>query len=134
MLNHFAGVNESNSKLDTKGVVMYPQLCVEYFSRKGSYAINVQVIVDMRKQVLWRHIGEMGSSHDSPIFHESKLGRYMEGNVDELKQKGIFLVGDSAYSLRSYLMTPYNNPGVKTAKDNFNFYLSSCRIYVECCN
>ena len=105
----------------------------KYFSRKGTYAINVQVIVDMKKRVLWRHIGEMGSSHDSPIFHESKLGRYMEDSAEELKEKGIYLVGDSAYSLRSYLLTPYDNPGVKSAKDNFNFYLSSCRIYVECC-
>ena len=105
----------------------------KYYSRKGSFAINVQVIVDMKKRVLWRHIGEMGSSHDSPIFHESKLGKFMEDNAETFKQKGIFLVGDSAYSLRSYLMTPYNNPGSKSAQDNFNYFLSSCRIFVECC-
>ena len=75
----------------------------------------------------------MGSSHDSPCFHESKLGKYLEEHAEELKGKGIFLIGDSAYSLRSYLLTPYDNPGSGTAKDNFNFFQSSCRIYVECC-
>ena len=28
----------------------------KYYSRKGSYGINVQVIVDKRKRILWRHI------------------------------------------------------------------------------
>ena len=75
----------------------------------------------------------MGSSHDSPVFHESTLGNHFETNADNFEQNGMFLVGDSAYSLRSYLMTPYDNPGVRTNKDNFNFFLSRCRIYVECC-
>ena len=34
----------------------------KYFSRKGFYALNVQVIVDWEKIVLWRLIGEKGSS------------------------------------------------------------------------
>ena len=75
----------------------------------------------------------MGSSHDSPVFHESKLGKYMEEHAAELSEKGLFLVGDSAYSLRPYLLTPFDNPGARTPQDNFNFFLSSCRIYVECC-
>ena len=105
----------------------------KYYSRKGCFAINVQVIIDKQKWVLWCHTGEMGSSHDSPIFHESKLGKYMQENAEDLKKRGLFLVADSAYSLRSYLMTPYDNPGVRSSQDNFNFFLSSCRIYVECC-
>ena len=36
-----------------------------YFSRKNVHGLNVQVIVDKRKRILCRHIGEVGSSHDS---------------------------------------------------------------------
>ena len=103
-----------------------------YYSRKGYYAINVQVIVDKKKRVLWRYIGEKGSSHDSPIFMDSKLGRYMESNSDMFERNGWYIVGDSAYSLRSYLLTPYDNTQSNTKEDNFNYYQSSARISVEC--
>ena len=114
----------SNSEVDNPG---------KYFSRKGVYAINVQVIVDKKKRVLWRYIGSMGSNHDSPTFHESKLGKYLEEHAVELKQQGRYLVGDSAYSLRNYLLVPYDNATSKSKEDSFNFFLSSCRIHVECC-
>ena len=104
----------------------------KYFCRKGFYAINVQVIVDKSKRVLWRYIGEKGSSHDSPVFHESSLGRFFEFHAQDLFRHGIYLVGDSAYALRSYLLTPYDNASPGSKEDAFNFYLSSNRIYVEC--
>ena len=52
--------------------------------------------------------------------------------ADELHEKGLYLVGDSAYSLRSFLLCPYDNAASGSIEDNFNFYLSSQRIYVEC--
>ena len=97
------------------------------------YAINVQVIVDKKKCVLWRYIGSMGSSHDCPTFHESKLGKYLQEHAEELCDLGLFLVGDSAYALRNYLLIPYDNTVANLKEDNFNFFLSSCRLYVECC-
>ena len=104
----------------------------KYFCRKGFSAINVQVIVDKSKRVLWRYIGEKGSAHDSPTFHESTLGVFMETHAAQFLAHGIYLVGDSAYALRAYLLTPYDNAKPDTSEDAFNFYLSSNRIYVEC--
>ena len=74
----------------------------KYFSRKGFYAMNVQVIVDMKKRVLWRFIGEKGSAHDSPVFNESKLGIFMFDYAASFLAKGLYLFGDSAYVLRPY--------------------------------
>ena len=104
----------------------------KYFSRKGFYAINVQVIVDRKKRVLWRYIGEKGSSHDSRVFNESGLGANLLEMATILFHKGLYIIGDSAYAIRSYLLTPYDNAKPGSAEDAFNFYLSSKRIYVEC--
>jgi hypothetical protein len=104
----------------------------KYFSRKGFYALNVQVIVDMKKRVLWRFIGEKGSAHDSPVFNESKLGKFMYEHAAFFLARGWYLVGDSAYALRPYLMTPHDNARPGSMEDNYNFFQSSTRIYVEC--
>jgi hypothetical protein len=45
----------------------------KYYSRKGFYGINGQVIVNKKKRILWRYIGEKGSGHDSPALNESIL-------------------------------------------------------------
>ena len=111
-----------------------------YFSRKGFFALNVQVIVDKKKRVLWRRIGARGSEHDSPAFKDSTLHSKLEDIF--LQQDGkihnnsfnnnFYLIGDSAYSLRPWILTPYDNAKSKSPEDTFNFMHSSCRIQVEC--
>lgn len=86
----------------------------------------------MKKRVLWRFIGEKGSAHDSPVFNESKLGMFMFAHAASFFAKGLYLVGDSAYALRPYLLTPHNNVKSGSKEDNYNFFQSSTRIYVEC--
>jgi hypothetical protein len=81
----------------------------KYFSCKGFHAINVQVIVDKKKRILWRYIGEKGSSHDSKVFNESGLGKYLLEYADSFHARGLYIIGDSAYSIRSYLLTPFDN-------------------------
>ena len=103
----------------------------KYFLRKGFYALNVQVIVDMKKRVLWRFISEEGSAHDSPVFNDSKLGHFMYNHATFFLARGWYLVGDSAYALRPSLMTPHDNAKPRSKKDNFSFFQSSTRIYVE---
>jgi len=104
----------------------------KYYSRKGFYAINVQAIVDKEKRILWRYIGEKGCSHDSPSFNDSNLGNYLSRVATSLMAKGIYIIGDSAYSLKSYLLTPYDDAAPGSHEDSFNYFLSKNRIYVEC--
>ena len=49
-----------------------------------------------------------------------------------LAMKGFYFIGDSAYSLMSFLVTPFDNVLHETVGDNFNFFHSSSRIIVEC--
>ena len=51
---------------------------------------------------------------------------------DYLYSHGLYILGDSAYSLESFLLTPYLQPLPKSPEDGFNFYHSSARITVEC--
>ena len=44
-----------------------------YHCRKGFYALNVQVIVDKNKKVIWHSIKSIGSSHDSSAFRGTEL-------------------------------------------------------------
>ena len=44
----------------------------------------------------------------------------------------LYLIGDSAYALRPFLLCPYDKAEPGSAEDVFNFMLSSNRIFVEC--
>lgn len=107
-----------------------------YFCRKGFYALNVQAICDKQKRILWVYTSNKGSTHDSAAFCNSRLINLLEEVANDLYDKGLFIAADSAYGLTSYLITPYNSTEVKDdvnkARDAFNYYLSSCRIYIEC--
>ena len=52
----------------------------KYFSRKGFNALNIQAIVDRDKRILWRFIGAKGSSHDSAVFKDSALHKFLMGH------------------------------------------------------
>ena len=104
----------------------------KYMSRKGFFALNVQAIVDKDKKILWRFIGQKGSAHDSTVFKQSNLYNHLMLVADQLYEKELYIVGDSAYALRGFLLCPYENTRPNTPEDNFNFYLSSQRIHVEC--
>ncbi|GFH49993.1 hypothetical protein CTEN210_06469 [Chaetoceros tenuissimus] len=100
--------------------------------RKGFYAINVQAIVNKEKLVLWRSIKCKGSEHDSTAFKKTTLHNKLLSKFQELLAMGFYIVGDSAYAIRSFLLTPFDNALPNSAKDSFNYHHSTCRIWVEC--
>ncbi|XP_013397341.1 putative nuclease HARBI1 [Lingula anatina] len=79
-----------------------------YVCRKGFHAINVQAICNA--QLIFTDVvcRWPGSTHDSFIFTNSGIGQHFEG-MDAEDIPG-FLLGDSGYPLRPYLMTPKANP------------------------
>jgi DDE superfamily endonuclease len=107
-----------------------------YYCRKGFYALNVQAICDKAKRFLWCYPSNKGSTHDSAAFAASRLYDLLCEMAPELFELGFFIVGDSAYNLSSFLLTPYDSDDLKDdphhAKDAFNYHLSSCRILIEC--
>ena len=104
-----------------------------FFSRKGFYSVNVQCIVDKKKRILWRSIQSRGAEHDSTAFKNSNFYKdCLLPNWRKLAEKGFYFIGDSAYALNAFLLTPYDNMFHGSAQDNFNYFHSSARIAVEC--
>ncbi|XP_056018427.1 putative nuclease HARBI1 isoform X2 [Ostrea edulis] len=65
-----------------------------------------------------------GSVHDSFMFSNSALKDHMEARDDG------WLLGDSAYALKKYMMTPKLNPST-AAEQSFNAAHSRTRVVVE---
>ena len=103
-----------------------------FFSRKGYFGLNVVAIVDKQKRVLYRVIRSRGAEHDSTAFKNSSLYKWLTSNWRWLKDRGFYFIGDSAYSLKSFLVTPFDGVMHGTPEDDFNFFHSSSRISVEC--
>jgi hypothetical protein len=79
-----------------------------FFSRKGFFGLNVVAIVDKKKRVLYRVIASRGAEHDSTAFKSSKLYGLLMNKWQWLKEKGYYFIGDSAYSLKSFILTPFD--------------------------
>jgi len=104
----------------------------DYYCHKGFYALNMQAIFDPFKRFLWLSSGHIGSCPDARAFPDTELHKLFLLKAETLRQHGYFLVGDSGYFLRSFLMTPFAKAASKSDRDNFNYYLSNCRIVSEC--
>lgn len=102
-----------------------------YFCRKNFYAINMQAICDRQKRFTWLSFHQ-GSSHDSFAWSQTQLRDLLDEMAPLLKEHGLFIVGDSAYPLSSYLQVPYDNAQPGSVEDSFNFWLSNSRIRIEC--
>jgi hypothetical protein len=92
-------------------------------------SINVQVVGDAEYCV--RHVVARwpGSTHDSRIFNESSLRDAFEPPM----HAPWTLLGDSAYPLLPYLITPVPVPN-NDAEQRFNTAHSSTRVLVSFLN
>nr|XP_034327180.1 putative nuclease HARBI1 [Crassostrea gigas] len=76
-----------------------------YVCRKGFHSINVQAVVDADLRFTNAVCKFPGATHDAFIFQNSSLP-----NLIESLQDGGWLIGDSGYPLKEWLMTPISNP------------------------
>ncbi|XP_038047967.1 putative nuclease HARBI1 [Patiria miniata] len=96
-----------------------------YVNRKGWHSINIQVICDANYLITNVVARWPGSTHDSAIIHGSVIGdMFSDGRLQGM------LIGDSAYALRPWLMTPIENP-ITDAERNYNRCHRRTRVKVE---
>jgi hypothetical protein len=86
-----------------------------FVDRKKFHSINVQAVCDSRLKFLNIVAKWPGGTHDSFIWNESSLRDLFEnGTISDG-----WLLGDSAYPLRPWLLTPVLNPP-SAAEDRYN--------------
>ncbi|XP_071119318.1 putative nuclease HARBI1 [Haliotis cracherodii] len=98
---------------------------VDYLNRKGFHSLNVQMICDANYKFSNCVVKWPGSVHDSRIFRDSKISVAFENGT----YKG-FLLGDSGYPCKSYLMTPFLTTSCR-AEERYNRSHCRTRVLVE---
>ncbi|KAI8115846.1 putative nuclease HARBI1 [Lucilia cuprina] len=77
-----------------------------YRNRKGYFSSNVQAICNAHLEIMDIVCRWPGSAHDSNIFNNSKIKAKLENG----EFQDYYLLGDSGYGIKPYLMTPLTNP------------------------
>ena len=94
-----------------------------------SASVQVQAVCDAHLRFLDIDAGWPGSVHDARVFRQCDLYTHLDaGNLPEDQH----LLGDSAYGLTMYMITPYRNNGHLTeVQKAFNRRHSSTRSAIE---
>ncbi|KAL0879439.1 hypothetical protein ABMA27_003190 [Loxostege sticticalis] len=105
-----AGVGVVGGYLEKKSLlfylISYSNIGEEFRNRKGYFSLNVQGVCDS-KLIFMNVVARWpGSAYDATIFYNSELRAQYENGMFGNK----WLLGDSAYPLKPYLLTPLLNP------------------------
>ncbi|CAH2096596.1 unnamed protein product [Euphydryas editha] len=84
----------------------------DFRNRKGTFSINVQVVGDANLCIRNIVARWPGSAHDSHIFNSSNLKCRLESSEFDY----FWLLGNSGYALRPYLLTTFNDPQTHAEK------------------
>ncbi|KAF0748506.1 putative nuclease HARBI1 isoform X1 [Aphis craccivora] len=103
-----------------------------YVNRKGYHSINVQLICDANLKVLNVNALFPGSTHDTHIWNNSNVLPFLK-ELHAHNYNDFYLLGDSGYPLRQWLITPITNPN-NEAEEYFNTAQMACRSIIERCN
>ncbi|CAC5422456.1 unnamed protein product [Mytilus coruscus] len=103
-----------------------------YINRKSFHSINLQGICDSNMHFLDVFCGWPGSVHDSRVFKNSPIHGIVENNTEKMFPGNTHLLGDSAYGLTTWLMTPFKDYGnLNRNQKRYNFVHSSTRMMIE---
>ncbi|KAL3676594.1 hypothetical protein R1sor_026542 [Riccia sorocarpa] len=102
-----------------------------YFDRKSNYSMNVQVICDQNKRVIYFFAGMPDSCQDLTCLRRSSLwGRL--GSA-QLFDNGQYFLGDSGYIPLDRLVCSYKRTGGDMDKVDFNTCIAHARVGNEQC-
>ena len=93
-------------------------------NRKGFFSVQLQVICDPDLFITDVFCGYPSSVHDARVFRNSPICREVEVNPDNYFPGNSHILGDAAYPLKRWLLTPFRDTEHLTAN-------SSIRMVVE---
>lgn len=98
-----------------------------YVNRKGYHSVILQAVC--REDMRFTHVvaGSVGSCHDARVLRTSDLWENGPARCGDAH-----IIGDAAYPLRNWLLTPYRDNGHLTpTQRHYNTCLSTTRVTVE---
>lgn len=99
-----------------------------YINRHDLLSMTLQGICDANRKYLDVCVGSPSRIHDSRVFSLSPISEELSG----ICHGRYHLLGDAAYPLREYLLTPYKDYGNLSRKDrNYNLRHSQTRVKIE---
>ncbi|KAL4719275.1 hypothetical protein ACJJTC_016555, partial [Scirpophaga incertulas] len=102
-----------------------------YINRKGYHSLNVQMICDTNLRILSLNSKFGGSAHDSHIWSASIMEGYMRGLHQH--NENVWLLGDSGYPQRPWLMTPILNAAPGSREELYTSRHVQARNCIERC-
>ena len=113
----------------------------DYYNRKGFYSIILQIVADYKFMINDICIGWPGKVHDARVLRNSQIFQQAQNNTllptdttEEIDghEVPLLILGDGAYPLLPWLITPYRNNGnLSDAQKVFNYQQSRARMVVE---
>lgn len=102
----------------------------EFYNYKAFFSIILFALVDA--QYCFRHVnvGANGRTGDTALFRDSSLHDTLENNLLNLPEDH-FILGDDAFSLRTYLFKPYSKHSLSKKERIFHYRSSHARRVVE---
>lgn len=99
-----------------------------YINRKCFPSVVLQAVCDANMHILDLHCGWPGSVHDSRVLKNSPLFSHAQ----EWFPGNTHLLGDSAYPLQTWLLTPFKDYGnLNPDQKKYNYLHSSTRMAIE---
>ncbi|KAH8034426.1 hypothetical protein HPB51_023740 [Rhipicephalus microplus] len=99
-----------------------------YCNRHHYLSLTLEAVCDHKRRFLDAFTGTSRKMHDSHVFSLSPLSK----NIASVCQGRYHILGDAAYPLREYLLTPYRDYGAMNKQQKgFNFKFSGTRVLIE---
>lgn len=102
----------------------------DFKGRKHLYTLTMMVVNDHKRRIRYFHAGWPGSVHDERVFSNSALAAESETRFSDNQ----YLLGDSAYSNRNYLVSSYkkvSGGSLNRDQELFNKALGKVRMSAE---
>ena len=98
-----------------------------YFSRKSFYALNVMIVCDDKRRVIYYNAGWPGSTHDNRVWRNSNLFKKRGDYFSHLE----YLLGDSAYSHSPVMVQAFKKQHSQAELPQRNEFFNTCLAQVR---
>ncbi|KAG7300750.1 hypothetical protein JYU34_015079 [Plutella xylostella] len=111
--------------------ILKPNKNVEhlFFCRKNFHSLNVQVVCDSDCKIISINPKYGGATHDAFVWENSKVRQFVE-NLYNTGEQG-WLLGDSGYPQRPWLMTPIADAAEESPEAKYNRIHGKARVLIE---